>query len=137
MPDVKEFPHRKFGRIQSALWRNPAPELLTYSYGGGLPALREALAEHLGLTRSVDCDPEQIIITEGSHQAIDLATRMLGASGDIAWIENPGYWGARTVLSANGIRVEPQPVDEEGMLLPAAAEEVGTPPRFIFVTPSH
>lgn len=137
VPDVTEFPHRKFGRIFSALWRKPAPELLTYSYGGGLPALREVLAEHLGLTRSVDCDPEQIIITEGSHQAIDLATRMLGASGDIAWIENPGYWGARTVLSANGVRILPQPVDEEGMLLPAAAEAVSTPPRFIFVTPSH
>ncbi|MBO1248216.1 aminotransferase class I/II-fold pyridoxal phosphate-dependent enzyme, partial [Bordetella holmesii] len=78
------------------------PELRTYCKRGGLPALREARAEHLGLPRSVDCDPAQIIITEGSHQAIDLATRMLGASGDIAWFENPGYWGARTVLSANG-----------------------------------
>ncbi|MFU1906080.1 MocR-like pyridoxine biosynthesis transcription factor PdxR [Bordetella avium] len=136
VPDVTEFPHRKFGRIFSALWRKPPPELLTYAYGGGLPALREALAEHLALTRSVDCDAEQIIITEGSHQAIDLATRMLGSAGDVAWIENPGYWGARTVLSANGVRIAPQPVDEEGMLLPATAE-IDEPPRFIFVTPSH
>ena len=34
------FPHRKFGRIVSALWRNPPPDLLTYAHGGGLPALR-------------------------------------------------------------------------------------------------
>ncbi len=134
VPDLTEFPHKKFGRIFSALWRNPAPDLLTYSYGGGLPALREALAQHLALTRSIDCDPEQIIITEGSHQAIDLATRILGEAGETAWVEDPGYWGARTILQVNGLRTVHLPVDEEGMRLPDA---VGTPPRFIFVTPSH
>lgn len=135
VPDVTEFPHQKFGRIFSTLWRRPDAGLLTYSYGGGLPALREALAQHLALTRSIDCEPEQILVTEGSHQAIDLATRILGGAGDTAWIENPGYWGARSVLTANGIRIVPQPVDEEGMRLPA--EPVAAPPRFIFVTPSH
>ncbi|WP_370628300.1 PLP-dependent aminotransferase family protein [Bordetella sp. BOR01] len=135
VPDVTEFPHKKFGRIVNALWRNPTPAMLSYSYGGGLPALREALAQHLAVTRSIDCEPDQLIIVEGSHQAIDLATRILGDTGDVAWVENPGYWGARTVLAANGIRIVHQPVDDEGMQLPAQAE--GTPPRFIFVTPSH
>lgn len=93
VPDLTEFPHKKFGRIVSNLWRNPSPDLLTYAYGGGLPALREALAQHLALTRSIDCDPEQIIITEGSHQAIDLTTRILGEAGETAWVEDPGYWG--------------------------------------------
>jgi len=135
VPDVTEFPHKKFGRIVSALWRDPAPDMLSYSYGGGLPALREALAQHLALTRSVDCEPDQIIIVEGSHQAIDLATRILGDPGDVAWVENPGYWGARSVLAANGIRIVHQPVDEEGMQVPTQAD--GAPPRFVFVTPSH
>jgi len=134
VPDLTEFPHKKFGRIVSSLWRNPSPDLLTYAYGGGLPALREALAQHLALTRSIDCDPDQIIITEGSHQAIDLTTRILGEAGETAWVEDPGYWGARTILQANGLHTVHLPVDEEGMRLP---EPGGTPPRFIFVTPSH
>jgi GntR family transcriptional regulator/MocR family aminotransferase len=134
VPDLAEFPHKKFGRIMSGLWRNPTPDLLTYSYGGGLPALREALAQHLALTRSIDCDPEQILITEGLHQAIDLTTRILGEAGETAWVEDPGYWGARTVLQANGLRTLHLPVDEEGMRLPESPVE---PPRFIFVTPSH
>ncbi len=135
VPDVTEFPHKKFGAIVTALWRNPEPALLSYSYGGGLPALRKALAQHLALTRSIDCDPEQILITEGSHQAIDLATRILGSAGDLAWIENPGYWGARAIFEANGIGIHALPVDQDGMCLP---DEVGaSPPRFIFVTPSH
>src|SRR5690606_448417 len=78
--------------------------------------------QHLALTRSVDCEPDQIIIVEGSHQAIDLATRILGDPGDVAWVENPGYWGARSVLAANGIRIVHQPVDEEGMQVPTQAD---------------
>lgn len=135
VPDVTEFPHQKFSRIVSSLWRKPPPELLTYSYGGGLPALREALAQHLALTRSIDCDPEQILLTEGVHQGIDLIARILCEAGDMAWIENPGYWGARSVLQANGIHTVPRAVDEEGMHLPS--ELVEAPPRLIFVTPSH
>ena len=134
VPDLTEFPHRKFGRIVSALWRNPPPDLLTYAHGGGLPALREALAQHLALTRSIDCDPEQLIITEGSHQAIDPASRILGDPGEVAWVEDPAI-GARTVLQANGLRIRHLPVDEEGMQVPQEAG--GEPPRFIFVTPSH
>ncbi|MFA5487663.1 MAG: PLP-dependent aminotransferase family protein [Candidimonas sp.] len=134
-PDVEAFPHRKFGRILAALWRNPEPEWLGYSYGGGLPALRQALAQHLAMTRSIDCEPEQILITEGSHQAIDLATRVLGNPGDVAWIENPSYWGARTIFDANGLRTLSVPVDQEGMCLSDASALA--PPRFIFVTPSH
>ncbi|MGN6578546.1 MAG: PLP-dependent aminotransferase family protein [Bordetella sp.] len=135
VPDVTEFPHRKFSRIVSSIWRRPPAQLLTYAYGGGLPALREALAQHLALTRSIDCDPEQILLTEGVHQGIDLISRMLCEAGEVAWIENPGYWGARSVLQANGIRAVPRAVDEEGLHLPS--EPVQAPPRLVFVTPSH
>ena len=129
VPDLTEFPHKKFGRIFSSLWRNPSPDLLTYAYGGGLPALREALAQHLALTRSIDCDPEQIIITEGSHQAIDLTTRILGEAGETAWVEDPGYWGARTILQANGLHTVHLPVDEEGMRLPDCLLYTSLSPR--------
>ena len=45
---------------------------------------------------------------QGSHQAIDLATRILGEAGETAWVEDPGYWGARTVLQEMCIRDRPQ-----------------------------
>ena len=136
VPDVTQLPLHKFARLYSNLWRDPAPELLSYAYGGGLPELREVLAQHLAIARSIDCAPEQILITEGAHQAIDLVTRLLGQAGDAAWVENPGYWGTRTVLTANGIRAVPVPVDEGGMQIAAVPKEE-LPPRFIFVTPSH
>lgn len=135
VPDVAAFPFRKFGRIVSALWRTPEPSLLTYSHGGGSLVLRQAVAEHLALTRSISCDADQVLITEGSHQAIDLITRILGGPDSLAWLENPGYWGARTIFTMNGLRTEFLPVDTEGMCLPeTGAHEM---PGLIFVTPSH
>ncbi len=135
VPDVTEFPYRKFAQISARLWRKPPPELLSYSSGGGHAGLRSALATHLRQARSVNCDPDQIVITEGVHQAVDLIARLLGDPGDKVWVEEPGYWGIRSVLTINGMRVEAVAVDEEGLAPQARHHE--HPPKLIFVTPSH
>lgn len=134
VPDVTQFPHRKFAQISQRLWRKPAPGLLTYSPGGGHPQLRVALAEHLRQARSVLCDPDQVLITQGIHQAIDLVARLLADPQDSAWVEEPGYWGIRSLLAVNGIAAEPVPVDAEGMRSRASVRK---PPKLVFVTPSH
>lgn len=136
VPDLDLFPYKKLGRLLSAWWRNPEPKLLSYSYGGGLPALRQALAEYLNVTRALNCEADQIIITEGSHQAIDITTRVLGDAGDVMWVEDPGYWGARAIMRANGLELVYRQVDKDGMLLPSD-DELYTKPKLIFVTPSH
>ncbi|NYI00455.1 PLP-dependent aminotransferase family protein [Cupriavidus plantarum] len=142
VPDLVRFPHRRYAQIAARLWRQPHPEWLSYSHGGGLPALREAVAAHLRVARSVRCDASQVLITEGIHQAIDLVVRMLGTPGETAWVEEPGYWGIRGVLEVSDIGMVPMPVDAEGMTLPASGDaRFGywrrPAPRFIFVTPSH
>lgn len=135
VPDVTQFPHEIWGRLERALWRRPRPELLTYSVGPGYGPLREVLAQYLRVSRGVHCQPEQVFITNGTHQSLHLVAHLLGDVGDTAWFEEPGYWGARSVLSASGIVCRPIAVDDEGMnpqqthLQPA--------PRFIFVSPSH
>ncbi|HBR92409.1 MAG TPA: DNA-binding protein, partial [Acinetobacter nosocomialis] len=68
---------------------------LIYSNAGGCIELRSALADYLRVARSVQCDADQIIITEGIHQAIDLVSRALSDMGDKVWIEDPAYWGMR------------------------------------------
>ncbi len=150
VPDLRRFPHRRFAQISARLWRQPPPEWLSYGHGGGLPALREAVAAHLRVARSVRCDADQVLITEGIHQAIDLVVRLLGSAGDQAWVEEPSYWGIRGVLQVSDINMMPLPVDEEGLVLPepgtgqtsghAPAQEAKhepPAPHFIFVTPSH
>ncbi|RXZ42786.1 PLP-dependent aminotransferase family protein [Crenobacter cavernae] len=135
VPDVTAFPYRTWARIQNKVWRRPGPQWLTYGQSGGHGPLREALADYLKVARSVVCDPEQILITHGIHQAIDLILCMLSDPGDAAWIEEPGYWGIRNLLNTSGLRVNAIPVDEEG--LNPQPDDWNAPPRLVFVTPSH
>lgn len=134
VPDVNAFPHTLFRKIHTRVSRKPQASQLSYSSAGGSPALQQALVDYLRITRSVKCSAEQILITEGIHQAIDLVSRMLCNPGDSAWIEEPAYWGIRNVLAMNGVTLESINVDHAGMNPPEAGN---MPPKLIFVTPSH
>jgi len=134
-PDVRQFPHKLFSQIQARLNRDPEIERLIYSSSGGCPQLRQALAEYLSVARSVRADADQIIITEGVHQAVDLVTRVLCDAGDPVWIEEPGYWGTRNLLRINGLKIQAKAVDEQGIIPDLTSRS--KPPKMIFVTPSH
>ena len=60
------------------------------------------------------CETEQVIVVTGAQQAVDLAARVLLDPGDTAWIEDPGYPGARGALIAAGIRLAPFPSMRRG-----------------------
>ena len=134
VPDVTEFPHHIFSRIQTRLSREPDYQHLIYSSAGGSSELRSALTDYLRVARSVQCDTDQIIITEGIHQAIDLVSRALSDIGDRVWIEDPAYWGMRNTLRINGLDIHALPVDQDGIIPQLTPNQ---PPKLIFVTPSH
>lgn len=135
VPDVSRFPAAVWSRLQSKYWRRLRPDLLTYAPGGGLPKLRQVLADYLRTSRSVRCTPEQIIVTTGIHQSIDLAVRLLTDSGDVIWTEDPCYWGVRSVLQVSGLSMKAIPVDTEG--INPSADDLADPPKLMLVTPSH
>lgn len=135
VPDIEAFPLKQWTRLVERHWKQPAAENLTYGYGGGHPALKKALAQHLRSARSVECEPEQIIVTDGIHQAIHLCVQMLTDAQQRVWVEDPGYWGIYKILQAYGVKTVPIPVDEEG--LNPLPSDWRKPPQLIFVTPSH
>lgn len=135
VPDVTRFPVRVWSRLQNKYWRRARHDLLTYAPGGGSALLRHALADYLRASRSVRCTPQQIVITTGIHQSIDLAVRLLSDPGDTIWTEDPCYWGVRSVLHVSGLRAQPIAVDDEG-INPSAAD-LAQPPKLMLVTPSH
>jgi GntR family transcriptional regulator / MocR family aminotransferase len=136
VPDVSRFPARIWTRLHNKYWRSLRPDLLTYAPGGGLALLRHVLADYLRTSRSVRCSPEQIIITTGIHQSVDLAVRLLSDPGDTIWTEDPCYWGVRSVMQVSGLKPRPIAVDSEG-INPSAADFAAPPPKLILVTPSH
>jgi GntR family transcriptional regulator/MocR family aminotransferase len=115
VPDVTLFPNRIWARLQSKHWRSASAALLTYGQGGGYMPLRNAIADYVRVVRAVKCRGEQIIVTTGIHQSIDLITRLLGEPGDRTWVEDPCCRGTRNVLASLGMAVVPIPVDSEGM----------------------
>ncbi len=133
VPDVEHFPFSLWRRLVAKYLVPEQSRLLQYTHLGYGP-LKVALASYLRVTRMMSVDPKQIVIINGSHQGIDLCTRMLADPGDRVWIENPGYWGARNVFRAAGQTVVPIQLDEKG--LAPSAEDWTQPPRLIFVSPS-
>lgn len=107
-----------------------------YSAPCGLLILREAIADYLRKARAVRCDPENIIITEGTQQGLYLAARVLLSPGDTAWAEDPAYPGLTAVLEERGILVQRVAVDSQGFNV-ASALEMCPAAKAAFVTPSH
>jgi len=135
VPEVRLFPARVWSRLHARLWRNVVPQNLSYSTGAGDADLRHAIAEYLRGARGVNCTPEQVVITSGTQQSLHLVSLLLADPGDTIWLEDPGYWGARSVFRALGLELLPVDVDEEG-LAPTANQWLA-PPRAMFVSPSH
>ncbi len=135
VPDITLFPNKIWSRLQNKYWRRARPDMLSYGHGGGYLPLREAIAEYLRVARSVNCTAEQVVVTTGIHQSIDLASKLLAEADDHVWVEDPCYWGTRSVLRSLNLHPVPVTVDGEGIDL--RSSDWRNPPRFIFVTPSH
>jgi GntR family transcriptional regulator / MocR family aminotransferase len=133
---VDSFPFDVWGRIAQKWHKNPTLNILGYGEPAGFQPLREAVASHLRSARGVSCTTEQVIITNGTQQALDLIARVFVSKNTAVWLEEPGYLGARDVFSINGAKVVPVPVDDEGFDLDQA-RKLDESVRLVYLTPSH
>ncbi|MDO8252816.1 MAG: PLP-dependent aminotransferase family protein [Rhodoferax sp.] len=133
--DFSAFPVALWQRLQNKHWRMTYPDMLDYSYSGGYAPLRRAVTNYLRVFRSVPLEVEQIIITSGTQQSLELCAQLLADHGDTVWLEDPAYWGAVKAFMATGLNLHPVAVDQQG-IAPQDQDEA-TPPRLIYVTPSH
>ncbi|PWC38953.1 transcriptional regulator [Azospirillum sp. TSO22-1] len=115
--------------------QRPDPAWLGYADPAGPPALRQAIARYLRTSRAVRCEPEQVVVTTGAQQAIDLMLRVLLDPGDRVWLEDPCYPAVRAALAAADARVVPVRVDAQGMDV-AAGIAASPQARMAYVTPS-
>ena len=136
LPALDELPLELWGRLVARHFRKATREMLGHGDSAGLGILREAIASYVGVARGVRCSPSQVIVVNGSQQAIDLAARVLLDPDDCAVVENPGYVGARSALLAAGIRLFPVPVDRDGLSMPTL-RRAHPDAKLLYVTPSH
>ncbi|MBA2779048.1 PLP-dependent aminotransferase family protein [Billgrantia kenyensis] len=105
IPDITQFPMTKWRELYSSVTVPRNALLLSYSSGGYGP-LKRAIRDFLWGWRRLTCDTEQIIITDGTHNGIELCALALTDAGDRVLMESPCYWGARNIFTAVGATVE-------------------------------
>ncbi|HKV44488.1 MAG TPA: PLP-dependent aminotransferase family protein [bacterium] len=135
-PGVDLFPVRLWLRLINRRWRSVTAAQLDYGDAAGFRILREAIAEHVQTARGTQCRADQVVIVAGAQQGLDLICRLLLDPDDRAWMEEPGYPGARSALLGAGARILPVRVDAEGIDVDAGARRAGDA-RLVYVTPSH
>jgi 2-aminoadipate transaminase len=114
-----------------------APACLGYGEQAGFSLLRDLIAERL-MPRGIHASPEQILVTSGSTQGIDLAARVFLDEGDVVIVENPTFLGALEIFQTYGVRIIPVDLDDSGMrmdaLKTALRDEPGT--KMIYTIPT-
>ena len=131
-PDVSLFPLSQWlGAVQQVARHVPSATL-GYGEPQGERALREALADHLGRTRGVIADPEQLLIVQGTAQGVDLILRVLLTRGaSRVAVEDPSHTAQHDRILALGFELLSQPVDDDGLVL------TGLDADAVLVTPAH
>jgi GntR family transcriptional regulator / MocR family aminotransferase len=136
IPAIAAFPALLYARVQ----RQTSLELIRSGAARcpaeGATVLREQVASYLGASRGVVCDPAQVFIISGAHQALHLVLLALSNPGDGAWTENPGYPGARKAFALMRLRTSAVPVDREGLVV-AEGRRLDAGARFAYVTPAR
>ena len=132
---LDEFPIEIWERLRAEVLTRKGAHLLQYASSRGDVDLRKAIATYLCDYRGARCRPDQIIITAGTQQAMMIAATALVNRGEVAWIEDPGFYQARRAFSFAGATVVPRPVDREGIVIAHRSKQ--PPPKIIYVTPSH
>jgi GntR family transcriptional regulator/MocR family aminotransferase len=132
LPDPALFPLETWRRLVAEQLRRSRLEEATYG-GQGSFRLQTEIARFLGLSRSVAASAEDVVVTAGAQQAIDLVARVLLAPGDVVAVEDPGYAAVHRLLTTHRADVRDVPVDEEGLVVEALPDDA----RLVYVTPSH
>ena len=132
-PDV--FPVEEFTAACERVLRDEGAQALQYGTTEGYRPLREMIARHTG-RYGININPDNIMITSGSQQALDLIGKVFINRGDRILVEEPTYLGALQAWNAYGAEYVSVAMDDEGMKTDALESALRSGPKFIYVLPN-
>lgn len=113
--------------------------VLSYGLSNGDEHLREAILASAERFGDGTAGPEELIVTSGAMQALDLLAKLFVNPGDLVLVESPTFTDALATFSQYEASVVPVPMDEHGMAveeIPGIVERVGRPPKLLYVVPT-
>jgi Transcriptional regulators containing a DNA-binding HTH domain and an aminotransferase domain (MocR family) and their eukaryotic orthologs len=132
--DIHAFPARAWVRcLRDALFHPHVYHSLQDSIAADDPMLLEMICQEMLPSRGIEAHPDQVIITLGSQQGLELLARALLRDGSVVAVENPGYLDARHIFLRAGATLRPLPVDGSGVQPPSSLAGVD----LLHLTPSH
>jgi len=143
--DADQVPVDGLIAAATAVLRREGPTLATYGLASGPQgyfALREFLVAKLKRDAGIVCGPDEILVTSGSLQAIDLVNGVLLARGDTVLVEQECYQGSLNRLTRLGVKAVGIPLDRDGMRMDAVASALadlkgqGVRPKYIYTIPT-
>jgi DNA-binding transcriptional MocR family regulator len=142
MPNISGLPIDAVAETLGSLVREQGPRAMQYGSGQGEPALREQICDVMAV-EGVSAHPDDVVVTVGSQQALDLVTRVFCDPGDVVLCEAPSYVGALGVFGAYQCDVVHVEMDDAG-LVPEALEQAidavqrsGRRAKFLYTVPNH
>ena len=134
--DTREFPWKLWGRLQNRASRELGDSALNLADPRGLPSLRSAIVRYLAQFRGIRCNQSQVIVFNSAQQALLTLAMLLLNRGDVVWVEDPAYLGARAAFELAGATVAPVPVDNDGICVDTGLRHAPLA-RLAYVTPPH
>lgn len=136
LPALDLFPREIWARVMGRRLRTQTRFDLALGDVCGEAVLREAIVDHLRVSRSIECLPEQVFITSGYASSMTLILRALAKPGEGMWVEDPGFPLIRPVIAQENIGLMPVPVDDHGLNVAAGIHDYPQA-RFVLLTPAH
>jgi 2-aminoadipate transaminase len=137
MPYVEALPGRAVMDVAAEVLRNARATALQYGGGQGQLALRERLTM-LMAEEGVVADPDDVVVTTGAQQALDLLGKIFIDPGDTVAVEAPSYVGALTAFAAYQPRFLTLEIDDDGMIVEQLEQAIvrGERPTFVYTVPN-
>jgi 2-aminoadipate transaminase len=131
-PDPATFPGAVLGELFEGLLADPT----AFQYGptAGLPGLRSRLAERLERLQGLRPGPDELMVTSGSIEGLELVGKAFLDPGDLVAVEAPTYLGAIMAFRSFGARMRTVPMDADGLIIDALD---GERPKILYTVPDH
>ncbi len=142
MPNLTAIPMETMASIVEKLIKDHGQEALQYGSGQGHPKLREQICDVMAL-EGIRANPDDILVTTGSQQALDLISRIFIDPGDVVLVEAPSYVGALGTFSQYEASVVHVDMDKDGLVPEALRQAIktlryqGRKIKFLYLIPNY
>ncbi|AEE14708.1 putative transcriptional regulator, GntR family [Thermodesulfobium narugense DSM 14796] len=136
LPGPETFPVEEFREASNKVLKDNGIQALQYTITEGYPPLREFLASYLS-KKGIKCSVKNILLTNGSQQALDLIAKVMCDPGDYILLEEPSYLGAIQAFTAYETKFATIPIDKNGTLTNLLEEKINKyNPKFVYLLPN-